>query len=652
MQYIKKIYSKSVNDAKCLRWVALYIALAVGGVLLTLGVLTYRSYNASMLDLGNMSQAIWSATQGRPLEFTHPNGQIQYSRLSWHAEFIYFLIAPLYALFPSPVTLLVIQAILFIAGAAPLYNLTYRRTKHGWVALVIVIIYVLYPVAQTAMLWNFHSDTLAMPLFLFVIDALDRRDWHAYSVWLVLVLSCKIYVTIPVAALGAVLWLIGQRKSGFYTLAAGILWGLVVVVIVRPLFASPAIDTVQKSLREYLIFHFQFSLNSLQASLLDRFVTASVVFLPVAIYARHSVLWMLPAYAVIIPVLCSSGPGPSYRYVYHHYALAVPFLLTGVVYGTERLMKSGKTLHWRKGRLPVWKVSLLFSLFVTIFINIFATNTMLSMDVLLDRQSGGEYEMNYGRTRRDQLKDEFLQLNIPADTPIAISSLLAPHVANRRILFGSDNISETKLTDIDIAIYDALYDKYAMDDSVNFLGGALYDWDKIKLLLEHPDFKLVDAQDGLLLFKRNTNERELINFVDITSGIDVVESYIASFDNVIKLVDASVSPIEGYYYELNFTWYVVKTLKVEPLMFAVSELTGVDNTRFVHLPTSVVQPSITWEKGDLISEVFDIKLPENIESGRYTLRTGWYDSGNPYAFKTDERSRIGDEVVAGEVIVD
>jgi CheY-like chemotaxis protein len=82
-------------------------AVLLGG----LSLARYQGYNAGMLDLGNMAQAIASVARGQPLVLTYPAGNA--SRLAGHVELIYLLLAPLYAWWPDPRLLLEIQAALF-----------------------------------------------------------------------------------------------------------------------------------------------------------------------------------------------------------------------------------------------------------------------------------------------------------------------------------------------------------------------------------------------------------------------------------------------------------------------------------------------------------------------------------------------------------
>src|SRR5262249_42110775 len=161
-------------------------------------------------------------------------------RLSGHVELIYFLFSPLYRLWPDPQPLLVIQAALFVLGALPVYRIAMRRAKSRFAARCLALIYLLYPTAQTSVLFDFHGDTLAMPILLFALDALDQRSWKRYMLYIALALSCKFYIAAPVALIGVYAFLWGeQRRAGVLTVALAVIYGLVAFLIVRPLFVSP-----------------------------------------------------------------------------------------------------------------------------------------------------------------------------------------------------------------------------------------------------------------------------------------------------------------------------------------------------------------------------------------------------------------------------
>jgi Predicted membrane protein len=152
-------------------WVAVIIYLVMIG---WLSIARYMGFNAGVLDLGTMYQAIASTLRGEPLIVTSPQGNV--SRLAGHFELIYYAFAPLIALWPDPRVLLIGQTLLAASGAFPAYAIALRRLDSVLAARSIVLIYLLYPVALTAVLFDFHGDTLAMPMILWLVDALERRS--------------------------------------------------------------------------------------------------------------------------------------------------------------------------------------------------------------------------------------------------------------------------------------------------------------------------------------------------------------------------------------------------------------------------------------------------------------------------------------------
>ena len=81
---------------------------------------------------------------------------------------------------------------------------TDRELLEDFAARCLALIYLLYPTALTSVLFDFHGDTLAMPILLFALDALDQRAWKRYGLFIALALSCKFYVAMPVALMGNV----------------------------------------------------------------------------------------------------------------------------------------------------------------------------------------------------------------------------------------------------------------------------------------------------------------------------------------------------------------------------------------------------------------------------------------------------------------
>jgi uncharacterized membrane protein len=588
-----------------------------------LSVARYRAYQASTFDLGVMAQAIWRAGQGDALVFTAEG--IAISRLARHFELIYFALVPLYRLLPTPETLVILQACFYATGAWPVFRLAQRRLNHQGAAAVVTAVYLFYPVMQTAVLFDFHGDVLAVPFLLWALEAADRRAWRPYALAVALALSCKVYVAPVVAALGLVLWLGGERRAGRWTVAVSVVWGFVAFLAIRPLFAPPEAAAANLPAPEYLDFYFG-GLATVAESWAQRLLNLIIVLLPAIWLAWRAPLWLLPALVVIGPAVVSTGPGPAYDYRTHHYALAVPFLAAAVLYGAEARRRVG-------GR-GAWHLPLALTLLLTLLLNAFLVDLPFS-PIYYGRSVGID---TYERTARDRLKDVWLEQNVPPEAAVSAEGYLAAHLTNRDLLYLTDHSGAVRslpelLPELDLVIADALH-----RDMVAYEAGT------IRLMLQSSDFGLVEARDGLLKFERG--RAGMVQSVQVLPA-GPSETLRAIFGEAIGLVEAELVPMGGRRYLARFQWQAQRPLAGDERFVAVSRPEGIDQARIPHLPTMALLPTAEWKPGQIVEERFEFSLPSEAPPGTYRLWVGWYDSRSPHAADTDERSRLGDEVLVG-----
>ncbi|MFQ3682947.1 DUF2079 domain-containing protein [Roseiflexus sp.] len=639
-------------------WLAIML---IGGMLCWLSFARYNGFNAGMYDLGNMAQAIWSGTRGEPLLYSRPEG-MRASRLAGHVEIGYFLFAPLYALWPDPRLLLAIQAALFALGALPVYRIAWRRIdmQYGgeravpYAARLLALIYLLYPTAQTGVLFDFHADTVAAPLLLFALDALDVRSWRWFAFWTALALSMKFYVAALVVGVGVVMFLWeGQRRAGVATALAGGIYGLLAFFVVRPLFTPPSSGGVAVISSGYLAYYFG-ALDEIIATFPDRLLNAVVVFGPALLVAWRGWRWLLPGLPLAAAMLASTGPGGAFDYRYHHYALVVPFIAMGIIDGAARMqrgipvVRSGATR--RRGRS--WRGDLGFTVAVTAIFSALLVNTPLNPLFWLGGPGYGFDRSIYGITPRDVRLAAFLATRAPPGAPVAASTFIATHLVNRETVYLVRYPFEARaerlpdlLPQVQYALPDALFDWYLQLDD-GYGGGVDYDQDAIAILLRDPSFALVDMDDGVLLFERDADpERILVNRLSLIpdNGAPARQQF-GPFD----LVDARVEVIGDRRLRATFVWRVREALPPGTRYIPVSRLDGVAGARFVHLPGYALKPAWEWQTGDVVEETFDVIVPPDALPGQYAWRVGWYDARHPDAALTDERSRMAG---TGEYVV-
>jgi uncharacterized membrane protein len=628
--------------------------LLIGGMLAWLSVARYAAYHPQMFDVRNMAQAIWSATQGEPLLFTQPFGAR--SRLQGHVEAIYFLFAPFYALWPDPRLLLVSQAGLFALGALPVFWMTQRRTDSGSAALIMALIYLLYPVAQTAVLFDFHGDTLAMAPLLFALDALDRRAWWVYGLAVGLALLCKFYVALPVAAMGFVIFMWGgERRAGALTLAAGVAYGALLVLVVRPFFAEA---DVAQSMAGYTNFYF--NSERLGQDFGFRVANLVLVFGMALLLLPRGWRWLLPALPLVAGLLVTTGPGHA-DYRSHHYALLVPFILMAMIDAVGRMKARQEARHevdpdaqQHKGRH--WKNDLRFTLVLVVVANVMLVNTPLS-PIYWTQPSWHWMKgpVAYMPTARDELKDAFLAEHVPPDVPLVASILLAPHLANRDTIYLGNNAADRLPVEERLALTLPQVEYVVIDGLLDYgLVEGLTDFERpvAAYALRDPAFHLVQARDGLLLFERTPPPAEVLEQrVDVRPA-DEAPPVQARFGEAIGLVAADISPLAGRRFQANFVWHVNDALPANAAYVAVSRLYDangepVEGARMVHLPTYALHPAEEWQAGTLIEETFEVEVPPEVPPGRYRWRVAWYNLLVPGAYRTDESSRLAGSDIVG-----
>jgi uncharacterized membrane protein len=606
----------------------------LGGMLAWLSVRRYLGYNAGMLDLGNMYQAIASVLRGQPLVVTSVNGNV--SRLAGHVELIYYAFVPLVAIWRSPTTLLVAQSALVACGAFPAYRLAIRRLDSRMAARCVALIYLLYPVGLTAVLFDFHGDTLAMPLLLFALDAADRRAWRNFALWAALALSCKMYMALPIVGIGAYLFLWGgRRRAGLITVAAAVIYGAVVFFFLRELFRPIGTETSAAS--TYTKFYFG-SLGDVGTTIGERILNALVVFGPALLMAWRGWRWLLVGAPLALAALISTGPGAGYDFRYHHYAAVVPFVVMAVVDGAEQ---SRRQEAGGRRRPRNWRGDLAFTTLVVGIITALMVDTPLNPTFWLNIPGMGLDPSIYGITSRDALKDRFLAEYVPPTVPIAASMFLGAHLADRNMLYVvrySDDPGGKRLPSIlpkvDAVVADALFDWRTLAGET-LLGGVDYEAQEIALLLRDPSFALRANRDGLLFFDRGGSglRQEIVVGTDVT-----VPPQRADF-GPIRMLGARVTSLGGRRYLAEFAWQLSGNVPTGRLL-AISRIDGIPDARIVHLPSYLLLPTNQWQAGQVITERFEVELPTEVASGSYVWHTAWYNPAHSEAYATDQRSQL------------
>jgi uncharacterized membrane protein len=137
------------------------------------------------------------------------------TRMGYHCIPLFYALVPLYALFRSPVFLMVVGPLALNLAAVPIYQLARARGQSAGAALLISLSWLALPSLSRlpyANTYGFQSIYLAVPFIAWSMSLALRGRWRASHVCLVLAMLCEETVCGVALGWGVYLTLFGPRR--------------------------------------------------------------------------------------------------------------------------------------------------------------------------------------------------------------------------------------------------------------------------------------------------------------------------------------------------------------------------------------------------------------------------------------------------------
>ena len=211
-------------------WLPSVIACAIGALYVCYSVAQWRALVAPSWDLGIFTEAAQAYSR-----FEAPIVPIKgpgYNLLGDHFHPLLALLGPIFRLFPSALTLLVVQDVLIAVSVLPIARLAQRLLGRGG-ALLVGLAYGLGWGLQGAVAAQFHEVCLAVPLLAFGGVAFVERRWSACMAWLAPLVLVKedLGLTVFMAGL-AIAWRArGEGRPAVLRGLAYALFGIIAFVV-------------------------------------------------------------------------------------------------------------------------------------------------------------------------------------------------------------------------------------------------------------------------------------------------------------------------------------------------------------------------------------------------------------------------------------
>lgn len=196
-----------------------YLLILISSVILFLFYFTYLSflrhdnYYSRRLDLGNMDQTVWNVLHGNGFTLTDPTGSAIISRLAIHADFLLIFLAPFYLIWSDPKMLLLIQTVVVVSGAFPVFAITNNKLKSKILGLLFALSYLLYPSINKNLLHDFHAVFLSTPLLLYSYWFLTKNNFFLFFLFAFFAATGKEDVWLVTAFLGLEAFFAKRKKA-------------------------------------------------------------------------------------------------------------------------------------------------------------------------------------------------------------------------------------------------------------------------------------------------------------------------------------------------------------------------------------------------------------------------------------------------------
>jgi uncharacterized membrane protein len=310
------------------------IAFAVFSAYLMISLWRYLRFDPTSWDLGIFTEYIKQYGLLRaPITDARTPGM---DLLGDHFHPIVALIGPLFDLFPTPVTLLVCQALLTAISVIPVSRAA-RELLGVAAGRAIGVAYGFSWGLQELVNNDFHEVAFAVPLLAFSLSALVTRRIRAAVLWALPLVLVKEDQGFTIAMIGLII-AIGYRHrlAGLGLAFWGVAWSLLAIMVIIPHFNPQHVYPYWSTGGHWNSL--PALLRQLTEGLQTKLTTLALILLPTAFCALRSPLALvaLPAIALRFIAVNSSYWGTAW----HYNATVMPIVFVAAIDGLVRIRAS------------------------------------------------------------------------------------------------------------------------------------------------------------------------------------------------------------------------------------------------------------------------------------------------------------------------
>lgn len=150
----------------------------------------YKSFTTPNYDFGIFCQMFYNMRKSLQ-PFTTSERDMLLSHFAIHISPIFYVILPLYALFPSPITLELVQPLILGSAVLPVMLLAKHYRLSNARTLLVCFIALFHPAVVSGTNYDLHENCFLFPLLLWVFYCFETNRYILLAVFSVLTLTVK-----------------------------------------------------------------------------------------------------------------------------------------------------------------------------------------------------------------------------------------------------------------------------------------------------------------------------------------------------------------------------------------------------------------------------------------------------------------------------
>lgn len=188
----KKCFSFVKSDFNTgIMWGAI-AALGVAFALVTgaIGVYRYLTYSTPNFDFGLFCNMFYNMAESGVPNVTSERDMLL-SHFAVHFSPIYYVMLPFYYIFPSPITLQILQTVIIYSGIIPIVLISRKKGLSTKLTVIVSAIYAAYPAISAGTFYDLHENCFLVTLLLWVFYFYEAKKYVPMAIFSVLTLFVK-----------------------------------------------------------------------------------------------------------------------------------------------------------------------------------------------------------------------------------------------------------------------------------------------------------------------------------------------------------------------------------------------------------------------------------------------------------------------------